>query len=276
MAPTADVRSTATDNVSDTRRVDGLFLAATAAVLLTALGPWSARVANGAFAVADVLVLALASAAALLNARGFERDNPARLSWWLLAAGLGGFWLGETLEGTYTLRGRESPFPGPADVFFLAAYPLILAALFLFLRAYRASGLADLGGRAVLVTAVAVAAAGLPLLVPVLRAPLPVAERVVSAAYGLFDLAALVPLLLLLRLTWRFRGGRVWPVWASLLFGFLLTFVGDVLVAYWQIVLGERAEATAERLDLASSAVFTLSYLAIARGAWHQRALLRR
>jgi hypothetical protein len=261
--------------VSDTRRVDGLFLAAAAALLVTALGPWPASTANAAFAVADVLVLALACGAAMQAARRFERENPSRLPWRLVSAGLGGFWLGETLEGAYTVRGRESPFPGPADVFFLVAYPLILIALFLFLRAYRASGLTDLGAMAAPVTALAVAAVGLPLLIPVLRAPLPVAERLVSVAYGLFDLAALVPLLLLLRLTWRFRGGRVWPVWASLLFGFLLTFVGDVLVAYWQIVLGEHAEAAAETLDLASSAVFTMSYLAIARGALHQRALLR-
>ncbi len=257
------------------RRVDGVFLAAAGALLLVALGPWSAGAANAIFAVADVFVLALAAAAAAQAAGRFERDNPARLPWWLVAVGLGGFGLGELLEGTYTVRGEVSPFPGLADVFFLLAYPLLLTAFFHFLSAYRASGLADLGRAAIPITAAAAALAGLPLLVPVLRADLPVAERLVSVVYGLFDLAALVPLLLLLRLTWRFRGGSVWPVWAGLLFGFLLTFAGDVLVAYGQIVLAESAEETAAALDLASSAVFTLSYLAIARGAWHQRALLR-
>jgi hypothetical protein len=261
--------------VSDTRRVDALFLAAAAAIVLAGLGPWSGQAANAAFAVADVLVLALAGWAALDCARRFERGNPARRPWWLLGAGLGGFGLGEAIEGAYTVRGLESPFPGTADVFFLLTYPVIVAALFLFLRAYRESGLPAVGRGAAAATAAVVALAGVPLLLPVLRAPLPLAERLISAVYGVFDLAALVPLLLLLRLTWRFRGGRVWPVWAGLLFGFLLTFVGDVLVAYWLIVLGERAEATADVLDLASSAVFTLSYLAVARGTLHQRALLR-
>ena len=95
---------------------------------------------------------------------------------------------------------------------------------------------------------------------------LPALERLVSGAYAVLDLVALVPLLLLLRLTWAFRGGRVWQVWASLLFGFLLTFAGDVLVASQLIAAAQESGADADTLDFLSSVMFTLSYLAIASG----------
>jgi hypothetical protein len=230
---------------------------------------------SAALAIADVVVLPVAFLAAADSARRFEPGNPARRAWWLLSAALAGFWIGEAVEGSYTVRGLESPFPSVADAFFLLAYPAIVAALLLFLRAYRVAGYGEVGATAVLVAAIAVALLGLPLLVPILRAPLPALERLVSGAYGVIDLVALVPLLLLLRLTSALRGGSVWQVWASLLFGFLLTFVGDVLVAYWLIAGAQGGDSRAEMLDLLSSVVFTLSYLAIARGALHQRALLR-
>jgi hypothetical protein len=100
-------------------------------------------------------------------------------------------------------------------------------------------------------------------------------ERLVSGAYAGFDLVALAPLLLLLRRTWGLRGGSVWRVWAGILFGFLLTFVGDVLFAYFQT----RAEAElgpfSGELDFLANVMFLLSYLFIARGTLYQRQLLR-
>lgn len=200
---------------------------------------------NAALAVADVVILPVAFLAAADSARRFEKGNPARRAWWLVSAGLAGFWVGEAVVGSYTVRGLESPFPSVADAFFLLAYPAILAALFLFLRAYRVSGYGEAGARTVLVTAIAVAVFGLPLLVPILRAPLPALERLVSGAYAAVDPVA------------------------------LLTFVGDVLVAYWLIAGTQGEDGSAEMLDTVSSVVFTLSYLAIARGTLHQRELLR-
>jgi hypothetical protein len=222
--------------------------------------------------VADVLVLPVAVFAAADAARSFERGNTARLSWGLLAAGLGLFWVGETIEAAYTLAGRKAPFPSAGDPFFLLGYTLLVSALFLFLRAYRASGLGGDGARATVVTAALVAVFGLPVLVPMVRNAAPLAERLVGGAYVALDLIALVPLLLLLRLASRLWGGLLWQVWASLLFGFLLTFAGDVIVTFGLAVADE---ASAARLDLASSVMFTLSYLAIARGTWYQRRLLR-
>lgn len=228
--------------------------------------------ASVALAVADVFILPVPVFAAADAARAFERGNPARVSWGLLAGGLALFWIGETIEGAYVLASRTPPFPSAADPVFLLGYTLLVSALFLFLRAYRASGLGDGGARATLGTSVLVAAFGLPALVPIVRNAAPLVERLVGGAYVALDLIALVPLLLLLRLASRLWGGLLWQVWASLLFGFLLTFAGDVIVTFG---LAAADEASAARLDLASSVMFTLSYLAIARGTWYQRRLLR-
>jgi hypothetical protein len=230
--------------------------------------------ANAAFAVADVLILPVALVAVAGVWRGFEPDNPGRLPWALLAGGLFGFWIGEAVEASWTVRGVAAPFPSAADAFFLLGYPPLVAALFLFLRAYRLSGVADRVARLTAGAAAVVLVPGVPVLVAVTRAAVPRAERLVGGAYVALDLLALVPLLVLVRLALRLRGGRVWDVWASLLLGFALTFVGDVLVAFGS-AQAEAAGETSLALDLASSVVFTGSYLAIARGARRQRDLLR-
>lgn len=46
-------------------------------------------------------------------------------------------------------------------------------------------------------------------------------------------------------------------------------------MAYWLIAGTQGGDASAEMLDTLSSVVFTLSYLALARGTLHQRELLR-
>jgi hypothetical protein len=119
------------------------------------------------------------------------------------------------------------------------------------------------------------AVVGYVVLAPIVRSEAPFVERFVSAAYAALDLVALVPLLLLLRLTWRLLGGSVWKVWAGVLFGFLLAFLGDVSFAYFLT----RAEAgigpLSDDLDFLANLMYLLSYLVIARGTLHQRELLR-
>jgi len=81
-----------------------------------------------------------------------------------------------------------------------------------------------------------------------------------------------IVLLRLLRLTWRFRGGNLWKIWAGILSGFLFTSLADILFAYSQ----SRAidESAAGALEVAVEVVFLISYLAIARGTFEQRRIL--
>jgi hypothetical protein len=209
-------------------------------------------------------------------AAGFEADNPVRRPWQLLSLGLLSWLLGEATEAFYLLvLGRADPFPSLADLFFGLAYVGLIASLFLFLKVYRAADLAGEKRSLILPLSAVMAAVGVVVLTPIARSEAPLVERLVGGGYAALDLVALVPLLLLLRLTWRLRGGSVWKVWAGVLFGFLLTFLGDVFFAYFQT----RAEADlgplSGQLEFLSNVMFLLSYLVITRGVLHQRELLR-
>jgi hypothetical protein len=227
--------------------------------------------------IAQPIVLLGACVFAAGSSRRFETGSPVRAPWTLLAIGLFGFVVGEAIQAVYAaLWSTEPPFPSLSDVLFLAAYPLLVAAFVLFVRAYRLSGypVGTRQGTFVSVCVVLLTVVGCVLLAPVLRSVAPPLERAVSASSVVFDLVVLAPVLLLLRTTWPFRGGGVFKVWAGVLFGFLLTFAGDLLFAYFRAHPGGVAGLGGDQLNALSDVMFLLSYLAIARGTLHQLHLL--
>jgi hypothetical protein len=270
------------------RRFDALFLAAGLAPLVvtpTLLRP-QASYAEGLRSplqplamvlIAQPVALFAACLFAARSSRGFERGSPVRFAWGLLALGLLGFVVGEAAQAVYAVTwSAELPFPSFADLFFLVSYPLLIAAFVLFVRAYRLAGypVGTRPGTFASACAAVLTLVGYALIVPVLRSASPFLERVVSTSSVVFDLMALVPVLLLLRTTWPFRGGGVFKVWATVLFGFLLTFAGDLLFAYFRAHPGGLAGLEGDQLNALSDVMFLLSYLAIARGTLHQLHLL--
>lgn len=191
-------------------------------------------------AVAAVVKLVLLGLGALWSWRSrssLDTGNPVRPAWGLLAASLAGNVLGQAALARYQLRGLNSPFPSAGDVFYILAYPLAGAAFVQFLRAYHEAGY-PMGSRAertrLLLGTVAVCAAlSFVVLRPVVMAEMPAVEKALSAAYPLLDMALLVPLALLLRTTWHFRGGSVGTAWVIVLSGFVFMCAGDVLFAYF-------------------------------------------
>ena len=79
--------------------------------------------------VASIVVAVLAAAAA----RG-SRHAATRRTWWQLTAALGAYSIGNLLHSTYWLFDVD-PFPSIGDVFFLAFYPLVFAAVLTVMRA---------------------------------------------------------------------------------------------------------------------------------------------
>jgi hypothetical protein len=218
--------------------------------------------------IAKLLLLAIAAAAGASVVARFERGNPARPGWALLAGGLFAFLLAQAVYTFYQLvRGQPSPFPSLADVFFLLGYPLLIAALFAFLRSYRASGfpVGGPGERAAiaLVAAVVLAAP----LVPLVRAPAPWLHKLLDVAYPLLDAVLMIPAILLLRIAFRFRGGLVWRVWLALLGGFACNWVGDTAFAYFS-QLGR--PHLAPLVDIG----YLLAFAGLALGVLYQRDLL--
>lgn len=223
-------------------------------------------------ALPKLLFAALAVVFAAGVTRRFEAGNPARPAWALLTAGLLGLLLGQAgLTLFFLVQGRKDVFPSIADAFFVAGTLSMVAALVAFLRAYAASGfpmghrweLRTMGVLATLVSAVFV----IPVLWPIIQAPAPVLEKVLNVAYPVLDFLMLVPALLLLRLSFRFWGGRVWPVWGCLTAGILFTAVSDILFGYLSILGRQHLEPL---LDVG----YILGYGCFAGGVLYQRALL--
>jgi hypothetical protein len=117
------------------------------------------------------------------------------------------------------------------------------------------------------VTAAVCAALSFVVLRPVVLAEMPPLEKALSAAYPLLDMALLVPLALLLRTTWHFRGGSVGTAWILVLTGFVFMCAGDVLFAYFT-ALGLTG------LDPFVHGAYILSYGLIAGGVGRHLALV--
>jgi hypothetical protein len=110
---------------------------------------------------------------------------------------------------------------------------------------------------------------GYATLVPIAMANAPFAERLVNVGYPLLDLVALIPTLVLLRITLRFRGGQVWRVWGVLLVGILCAMGGDVLFA-------DTSSENAQKIGPLADLAFTLGYALCAYGARLQFELVAR
>jgi len=206
------------------------------------------------------------------NAAALGRKSQIGRAWFLFGLGVGAYLVGELGEAFYQFAlGILNPFPSLLDVFYVAGYPLLIASLLGFLRAYDKAGY-SMGapkGSAILAGGLLVAgvAAVWPVLSPVVSQPGPILERALAAAYPLLDVALLVAVALLLRGTRQFGGGHVWEIWALVLAGLGVMIAGDIRYAYF-------AAGGSQHVDPMSEAAFLIAYLLLARGALKQRELI--
>jgi hypothetical protein len=199
-------------------------------------------------------------------------ENPARRPWRLFSWGLFAFTLGQAILSTYQLALGTSPYPSPGDVFFISAYPLLMAAMLGFIRAYRDAGYPIGSSRSHMVLALVAGAifsvVAYRLLRPILVTDEPLVTRALTAGYPVLDFTLLIPILLLIRITAGFRGGRVFRAWALVLVGIVSLCAGDILYAYLSM-LGQLA------LDPLVDATYVAAYLCLAMGCIEQHELLR-
>ncbi|WP_127502489.1 putative bifunctional diguanylate cyclase/phosphodiesterase [Actinoplanes solisilvae] len=202
--------------------------------------------------------IGLSAAAAVLVGVRVHRPS-RRLPWYLLSAVLVSFTFGDTAYNVLTdFLHLENPFPSPADGFYLAVYPMLAAALLVFIRAR-----SDAGNRAALLDAL-LPTAGLGLLSwvflvsPYLRdTQLGFVEKAVSVGYPLGDVLALAMLARLL------TGGGRKPVALTVLAGGVFSLlVTDVLY-------GLRQLAGTWQVGGPTDAGWVLFYTAIAISALH-------
>ena len=222
-------------------------------------------------AVAKLALLILAYVHAQATASRLERDNPARQPWRLLAWAMGAFALAQAFLSSYQMVKGVSPFPSPGDIFFMAAYPLMIASFFGFIRTYREAGypVGSAGEHTVIAGLVAVLAGAIaiPILRPVLATPGGPIEIFLNVAYPVLDFVLLVPMIILLRVAWPFRGGAIFRAWAAILGGVVALCAGDLLFA-WFSMLGEA------HLDPLLHGSYLIGYVCFALGARLHRDLV--
>lgn len=256
----------------------GLIAAAAVVFLPRALAPGSAFVARmpeAAILTLTPLVklacLLVAAWAATASARGFEAGNPVRPAWRLLATGLGLYALGQAVSVYYQLlRDVRTPFPSPADFFFVLSAGFLILALPAFVRAFRDAGFPFDPRRDVLLPGAAGVLLGIGVLFlvhPALDADRFGLAEALNVFYPLSDVVMLVPAIVLARITARLRGGSVAAVWALLAAGFLVLVVGDVCFAW--LTIAEDA-----RFDPLGDLAYVVAYALFARATLRQRELL--
>jgi hypothetical protein len=200
----------------------------------------------------------------------FEPGNPSRAAWTTLAAALLLTLLGQLYLAPFQLRLHESPFPSGGDVFFVLSYPLLFAALVLFLKAYGAAGLPmpSAGERMAVGLVMLVVLGGIAWRV---LAPIAAGPWGWGTALNLFypgaDLVLLVPALHLVKASFAFRGGQLWRIWVQLLGGIVFLCGADVLFAYFSS-LGQSA------LDPLLHSLYLAAYCLLAQAALAQVELL--
>jgi diguanylate cyclase (GGDEF)-like protein/PAS domain S-box-containing protein len=175
--------------------------------------------------------IGLSGAAAVLV--GVRLHRPSRRApWYLLSAVLASFTAGDT---TYNVMidylGWQNPFPSVADVFYLLVYPMLAAALLMFIRAHSGGD-----NRAALLDAL-MPTAGLGLLswvfliAPYVRnTDLSLVEKITSVGYPLGDVLALAMLARLLT-----AGGRKPMALTVLVGGVISLLVTDMLYGLRQL-----------------------------------------
>ncbi len=103
------------------------------AILVTVLAGDGSRALH-VFSLYSDSPASLATLALFFTAARKAAEASVRRTWWLLSAALGVYCVGNLLNSTYWLFDRD-PFPSVADVFFLAFYPLVFAAVLTVIRA---------------------------------------------------------------------------------------------------------------------------------------------
>jgi PAS domain S-box-containing protein len=110
-----------------------LFAYILVAILLTFVDSEGSRVLEVINLYSDSPPSIVAAILAGAAARG-SPDPGARRTWWLLSAALGCYSAGNVIHATYWLFDVD-PFPSVGDAFYVAFYPLVLAAVFTAIRA---------------------------------------------------------------------------------------------------------------------------------------------
>lgn len=209
-------------------------LAVTAGVAATVgLGIGSERFVVAVADIGEIVVVGLAAVVLLVTAARLGPSSSVGRPWLLIGAGAVSYAIGDLVWTVIEVgQGREVPYPGVPDLFYLLEHPLVAAGILAAGLAFR--GLVDVRRPALLAGVVGAALSVTVLawvLVPrVLSDPaVPIAEKALSTLYPLADiLLMLAPAVFVVGVVSVLGGGRLaWPWWAVAA-GALLIALADI------------------------------------------------
>jgi hypothetical protein len=236
----------------------------------------SAPLAFVAIALVKVASLIAAAWFAWRSSQVAGEDNSARAALLALGLGYGAYASAQLVLTLYQMSGAEAaPFPSLADPLFVLATFALIAALCLLLVCYHRAGLL-VGQLPVLVLAAVISIVVLTTIVTLVLMPTlkrtmadrPALERLLVATYPILDAILLVPTAGLFAVAFNLWGGALRRIFVTLLAGFALMAIGDLVFPLFATL---DIEALGALLDL----VFGGAYVLMARAAAEQYELLR-
>lgn len=193
---------------------------------------------NGPVVISDVgeTAIGLVGAAFILYVAWTFRGQPFARPWTLIGLGLGAFALGDLVWTIIEVgMGKEPPYPGLPDLFYVFQYLFMGAGLIITALAYR--GLVDLkaplAGATAVTVFLAVFVSWLVLMPIVTDSEVELAEKALSVFYPLGDLLLLLgPTLVIIFMVSRLGGGALARPWWAVAAGIAVMAASDTAFSY--------------------------------------------
>lgn len=180
------------------------------------------------------LVFACVNLTATRNA--FAPGDTPRRAWTWLAAGMWIWLLAQLIFAFYKLILKQSPYPSPADLFFVIAYFPLFIGLMVLVKDFKSTGLPmGSAGSYVVQGFLLLGAYGtvfFTLLLKFLRNEDALELKFLNVGYPTFDFLLIAMTSVLIRVSWMLRGGSLAKSWIMLCVGFLVLGVADIAFAY--------------------------------------------
>lgn len=179
----------------------------------------------------------IAVLAGIYATRTYHLGNVHGTAMALLTAGLLCFFIGESLFSSYQFIWHIDPYPSLADIFYLAAYPLIFAGLIKEVSLHKLNW--HRMNRLVLVL-ICLLLAAFTVIITYFGVFLaynpgdPLINNLIAISYGIGDLILIVPALFVMKLAAEFKGGKLFNAWTLVLIALLTMMTADILYAIYK------------------------------------------
>lgn len=230
------------------------------------LGQYQDAIINIVFLVAPLVSVI----AGIFAVRAYGMDNIHGNALLYITLGLASWFVGEAIWAIYELILRISPYPSIADLFYLAAYPLIFIGILREIMNYKT----DVNPvRSLVISTISIALSIMVFNIAILPSysnGSTFLENAIAISYGLGDVMLIVGISYILMLTMDFRGGKLFYVWLHIIIAVIFMLLGDLFFAIYREQY-EQSILAYKRIDL----FWILSYIAFAMGLFEIHFMIR-